>query len=71
MLRQQFLLSSSDVIATTCFGHTTNVCHLMMVKLPKHAVAITAEEKKRNCYVHGPLIAELISRVYYFTAHAA
>jgi hypothetical protein len=32
----------------------------MMVVWPTHVVAGTSEEERRNCCVHGPLIAELI-----------
>jgi hypothetical protein len=31
-----------------------------MVVSPKHVVAITSEEEKRNCCVDGPLVAYLI-----------
>jgi hypothetical protein len=79
---QQFLLSSSDVTATTCFGYTTiiklhtvvyycsdcnrnlrlytTVCNLMMAVWPKHVMAVTSEEERRNCCIDGPLVAELI-----------
>jgi hypothetical protein len=35
----------------------STVCRLMMVVWPKHVVAITSEEEKRNCCVDGPFIA--------------
>jgi hypothetical protein len=34
-----------------------STCHLMMAVWPKHVVAITSEEEKKNCCVDGPIIA--------------
>jgi hypothetical protein len=35
----------------------TTVCHMMMVVWPKHVVAMTLEEERKNCCVGGPLLA--------------
>jgi hypothetical protein len=32
----------------------------MMVVWPKHFAAVTSEEKRKNCCVDGPLIAEFL-----------
>jgi hypothetical protein len=65
---QQFF-SSSDVIATTCFGHTATVCYLMMVLWPKHVVAITSEDEKKNCCADGPIIALLNTVILHQSGH--
>jgi hypothetical protein len=45
---------------TNSLRQYTAVCRLMMVVWPKHVVAITSEEEKKNCCVDGPIIALLI-----------